>query len=423
MRDLGTVIVVDPKNHPGRTGSTWARAGVHGGQIVAQGTPQQVAANKNSLTGQFLSGRFKIRVPQQRRKSNGKTLKVWGAEHNNLKHIDVEIPLGIFTCVTGVSGSGKSSLINETLYPAAIRQIYASVRVRPGKHVRIEGLENLDKVIDIDQSPIGRTPRSNPATYTGLFSPSRTLQQVPEPGAGLQPGVSFQRERAGAKRARGTGHSHWMHFLPHVYVPCEECRGQRYNRDTLEILYRSNSIADVLDMTVEEGCAFFRNVPAVHAKLSTLNDVGLGYIKLGQPATTLSGGEAQRVKLATELSKRQTGRTLYILDEPTTGLHAVDVDKLLEVLHRLVEHGNTVVVIEHNLDVIKTADWIIDLGPEGGDKGGEVVATGDPETLAENLAHTGLHLRSVPTRVRRSNTRETAHPVPGVRYDTRLERN
>ncbi|HQM50869.1 MAG TPA: excinuclease ABC subunit UvrA [Candidatus Hydrogenedentes bacterium] len=405
MRDLGnTVIVVEHDEETIRRADhvidLGPGAGVHGGQIVAQGTPQQVAANKNSLTGQFLSGRFKIRVPQQRRKSNGKTLKVWGAEHNNLKHIDVEIPLGIFTCVTGVSGSGKSSLINETLYPAAIRQIYDSVRVRPGKHDRIEGLEHLDKVIDIDQSPIGRTPRSNPATYTGLFSPIRELfSKVPEARArGYRPGrFSFNVKGGRCEACQGDGVIQIeMHFLPDVYVPCEECRGHRYNRDTLEILYRGNSIANVLDMTVEEGCAFFRNVPAVHSKLSTLLDVGLGYIKLGQPATTLSGGEAQRVKLATELSKRQTGRTLYILDEPTTGLHAVDVDKLLEVLHRLVEHGNTVVVIEHNLDVIKTADWIIDLGPEGGDKGGEVVAAGVPEALAGNHAsYTGLHLRNV----------------------------
>ncbi len=405
MRDLGnTVIVVEHDEETIRRADhvidLGPGAGVHGGQIVAQGTPEQVARNKNSLTGQYLSGKFKIRVPEKRRKSNGKCLKVLGAQHNNLKGVDVELPLGVFTCVTGVSGSGKSSLINETLYPAALRQIYDSVRARPGKHDRIEGLEHLDKVIDIDQSPIGRTPRSNPATYTGLFSPIRELfSKVPEARArGYKPGrFSFNVKGGRCEACQGDGVIQIeMHFLPDVYVPCEECRGQRYNRDTLEILYRSNSIADVLDMTVEEGCAFFRNVPAVHAKLSTLNDVGLGYIKLGQPATTLSGGEAQRVKLATELSKRQTGRTLYILDEPTTGLHAVDVDKLLEVLHRLVEHGNTVVVIEHNLDVIKTADWIIDLGPEGGDKGGEVVATGDPETLAKNTAsYTGIHLRQV----------------------------
>ena len=405
MRDLGnTVIVVEHDEETIRRADhvidLGPGAGVHGGEIVAQGTPKQIARNARSMTGRFLSGKFRIAIPAKRRASNGKTVVVRGASHNNLKNIDVEIPLGVFTCVTGVSGSGKSSLINETLFPAAMRHIYHSVRARPGKHERIEGLEHLDKVIDIDQSPIGRTPRSNPATYTGLFSPIRELfSKVPEARArGYKPGrFSFNVKGGRCEACQGDGVIQIeMHFLPDVYVPCEECRGRRYNRDTLEILYRGESIADVLDMTVEEGCAFFRNVPAVFSKLSTLNDVGLGYIKLGQPATTLSGGEAQRVKLSTELSKRQTGRTLYILDEPTTGLHAVDVEKLLQVLHRLADHGNTVVVIEHNLDVIKTADWIIDLGPEGGDDGGEIVAIGLPETLANNTAsYTGFHLREV----------------------------
>jgi len=405
MRDLGnTVIVVEHDEETIRRADhvidLGPGAGVHGGQIVAQGTPREVAANPDSLTGQYLSGRFRIHVPEKRRKPNGKTLKVFGAAHNNLKDVDVEIPLGVFTCVTGVSGSGKSSLINETLYPAVIRKLYDSARARPGKYRRIEGLEHLDKVIDIDQSPIGRTPRSNPATYTGLFAPIRELfSKVPEARArGYKPGrFSFNVKGGRCEACQGDGVIQIeMHFLPDVYVPCDECRGHRYNRDTLEILYRGKSIADVLDMTVEEGCDFFRNIQAIHSKLSTLFDVGLGYIKLGQPATTLSGGEAQRVKLATELSRRQTGRTLYILDEPTTGLHAVDVDKLLQVLHRLTDHGNTVVVIEHNLDVIKTADWIIDLGPEGGDKGGEVVAAGEPETVAACAAsYTGLHLRDV----------------------------
>ncbi|MFO7976792.1 MAG: excinuclease ABC subunit UvrA [Candidatus Hydrogenedentota bacterium] len=405
MRDLGnTVIVVEHDEETIRRADhvidLGPGAGVHGGKIVAQGTPKQIARTKKSLTGQFLSGKFKIQVPKERQQCNGKVLKVLEAEHNNLKKIDVEIPLGVFTCVTGVSGSGKSSLINETLYPAARREIYNSVRVRPGKYGRIEGLEHVDKVIDIDQSPIGRTPRSNPATYTGLFSPIRELfSKVPEARArGYKPGrFSFNVKGGRCEACQGDGVIQIeMHFLPDVYVPCEECRGHRYNRDTLEILYRGKNIAEVLDMTVEEGCSFFRNVPSVYSKLSTLNDVGLGYIKLGQPAPTLSGGEAQRVKLATELAKRQTGRTLYILDEPTTGLHAVDVDKLLQVLHRLVEHGNTVVVIEHNLDVIKTADWIIDLGPEGGDEGGEIVAVGSPETLAKNTAsYTGKYLRPI----------------------------
>lgn len=405
LRDLGnTVIVVEHDEDTIRTADhvidLGPGAGVHGGKVVAQGTPQQVLKVKESWTGKFLSGAFKIRVPEQRRKANGKALVVRGARHNNLQNIDVEFPLGVFTCITGVSGSGKSSLINETLYPAAYRAVYDSTPVKPGKHTRIEGLHHIDKVIDIDQSPIGRTPRSNPATYTGLFGPIREIfSRVPEARArGYQPGrFSFNVKGGRCETCEGDGVlCIEMHFLPDVYVPCEECKGMRYNRDTLEIRYKGKNIFEVLDMTVEEGCEFFKNIPAAHAKLETLNDVGLGYIKLGQAATTLSGGEAQRVKLATELSKRQTGRTLYILDEPTTGLHAVDVDKLLHVLHRLVESGNTVLVIEHNLDVIKTADWIIDLGPEGGDRGGKVIAVGTPEQVAKvKESYTGQFLKAM----------------------------
>ena len=403
LRDLGnTVIVVEHDEETIRTADyvidLGPGAGVHGGRIVAQGTPRQVMRTRDSLTGQLLAGTFQIPVPEKRRTPNGQFLVVRSARHNNLKNIDVAFPLSVFTCITGVSGSGKSSLVNETLYPAAMRTIYASPHYQPGKHHRIEGLEHIDKVIDIDQSPIGRTPRSNPATYTGLFSPIRELfSRVPEARArGYRPGrFSFNVKGGRCEACEGDGMIRIeMHFLPDVYVPCEECKGARYNRDTLEIRYKGRNIAEVLDMTVEEACAFFRNIPAVYNKLITLHDVGLGYIKLGQSATTLSGGEAQRVKLATELSKRQTGRTLYILDEPTTGLHAVDIEKLLNVLHRLVESGNTVLVIEHNLDVIKTADWIIDLGPEGGDEGGRVVATGTPEQIALNeQSYTGKYLR------------------------------
>ncbi|NUM54668.1 MAG: excinuclease ABC subunit UvrA [Candidatus Hydrogenedentes bacterium] len=403
LRDLGnTVIVVEHDEDTIRTADyvidLGPGAGVHGGRIVAQGTPQQVMKVKDSWTGKFLSGTFQIRAPKTRRKPNGKSLAIRGAQHNNLKNVDVEFPLGLFTCITGVSGSGKSSLINETLYPAAHRAVYDTAPMKPGRHSKIDGLQHIDKVIDIDQSPIGRTPRSNPATYTGLFGPIRDIfSRVPEARArGYQPGrFSFNVKGGRCETCEGDGVlCIEMHFLPDVYVPCEECKGMRYNRDTLEVRYKGKNIFEVLDMTVEEACEFFKNIPAAHAKLDTLNDVGLGYIKLGQAATTLSGGEAQRVKLATELSKRQTGRTLYILDEPTTGLHAVDVDKLLHVLHRLVESGNTVLVIEHNLDVIKTADWIIDLGPEGGDRGGQVVATGTPEQVAKvKNSYTGQHLK------------------------------
>jgi len=373
-------------------------AGVHGGEIVAAGTPSQIARNRKSLTGKFLSGKFDIPVPKKLRDANGKSIVIRGARHNNLKKIDVEIPLGLFVCVTGVSGSGKSTLINETLYPSAMRALHDSIRLKPGAHDRIEGLAHIDKIIDIDQSPIGRTPRSNPATYTNLFGPVRDIfAKTPEARArGYQPGrFSFNVKGGRCEDCEGNGLiTIEMHFLPDVYVPCEVCRGARYNRDTLEIRYKGKNISEVLNMTIEEACEFFKNIPQVYESLKVLEDVGLGYIKLGQSATTLSGGEAQRVKLATELAKRQTGKTLYILDEPTTGLHAVDVDKLLKVLHRLVDHGNTVVVIEHNLDVVKTADWIIDLGPEGGDRGGRIVAQGTPRQITKKKSsYTGRYLK------------------------------
>jgi excinuclease ABC subunit A len=403
LRDLGnTVIVVEHDEDTIRTADyvidLGPGAGVHGGQIVAEGTPAEIMANKDSLTGRFLTGDLQIRAPEKPRKSNGKSIVIRGVRHNNLKSIDAEFPLGVFICVTGVSGSGKSSLVNETLYPAAMRALHQSHRYRPGHFSAIEGLEHIDKVIDIDQSPIGRTPRSNPATYTGVFSPIRDLfSRTPTAKArGYKPGrFSFNVKGGRCENCEGNGVILIeMHFLPDVYVPCEVCRGARYNRDTLEVTYKGKSIAEVLDMTVEEGCAFFSAIPVIHSRLITLNDVGLGYIKLGQAATTLSGGEAQRVKLASELSKRQTGRTLYILDEPTTGLHAADVDKLLQVLHRLVESGNTVVVIEHNLDVIKTADWIVDLGPDGGDKGGRIIARGTPAQLTRSKrSYTGRYLK------------------------------
>ena len=403
LRELGnTVIVVEHDEETIRAADhvvdLGPGAGAHGGEVVVAGTPEEVMQCKASLTGQYLSGDFVIATPPKRRKGNGNKLKINGASHNNLRNVNVTFPLGTFVCVTGVSGSGKSSLINETLYPAVARKLHGMTRMIPGKFKSIEGMEHIDKIIDIDQSPIGRTPRSNPATYTGLFSPIRELfARTPEARArGYKPGrFSFNVKGGRCEACEGNGLlTIEMHFLPDVYVPCDVCHGARYNRDTLEIRYKGSTITEVLNMTVEEGCAFFKNIPAIYGKLATLHDVGLDYIKLGQAATTLSGGEAQRVKLATELSKRQTGRTLYILDEPTTGLHAADVDKLLTVLHQLVEYGNTVVVIEHNLDVIKTADWIIDLGPEGGDNGGQVIASGTPETLTKRKrSFTGQYLK------------------------------
>ncbi len=371
-------------------------AGEHGGCLVAQGTAKEIMKNKKSITGAYLSGRIKIPVPETRRKPTG-FLKIKGARENNLQNINVEIPLGVMTCVTGVSGSGKSSLTNEILYKRLARDLNRA-RTIPGKHKSIQGLEQLDKVIDIDQSPIGRTPRSNPATYTGVFDQIRDLfAATPDAKAkGYAKGrFSFNVKGGRCEACSGDGILKIeMHFLPDVYVPCEVCGGKRYNRETLEVKYKGKNIYDVLDMTVEEALTFFENVPTIRRKIETLYDVGLSYIKLGQPSTTLSGGEAQRIKLATELSKRSTGKTIYILDEPTTGLHFADVHKLTEILQRLAEGGNTVVVIEHNLDVIKTADYIIDMGPEGGDGGGMVVAQGTPEEVAlVEASYTGQYIK------------------------------
>ncbi|OXS99117.1 excinuclease ABC subunit A [Notoacmeibacter marinus] len=403
LRDLGnTVIVVEHDEDAIRTADyvvdIGPHAGVHGGQIVAQGTPAEVMANPHSLTGRYLSGTEEIAVPKKRRKGQkGRKIKVVGAKGNNLQDVTAELPLGTFSCVTGVSGGGKSTLLIETLFKAASRKVMGS-RDHPAPHDRIEGLEFIDKVIDIDQSPIGRTPRSNPATYTGAFTPIRDwFAALPESKArGYQPGrFSFNVKGGRCEACQGDGVIKIeMHFLPDVYVTCDVCDGKRYNRETLDVTFKGKSIADVLDMTVEEGVDFFSAVPAVRDKLVTLEKVGLGYVKIGQQATTLSGGEAQRIKLSKELSRRATGRTLYILDEPTTGLHFADVAKLLDVLHELVEQGNTVVVIEHNLEVIKTADYILDLGPEGGTGGGELVAFGTPEAVAKNeRSYTGYYLR------------------------------
>jgi excinuclease ABC subunit A len=389
LRDLGnTVIVVEHDE-----GTMMAAdhlvdlgpgAGEHGGHVIAAGTPKQVSKNPSSLTGQYLSGKKRIEVPEERRRPTGELL-VRGAREHNLKEVDVEIPLGVFCCVTGVSGSGKSTLVNETLHHAVANRLHQA-KLRPGSHDGIDGLDQIDKIINIDQSPIGRTPRSNPATYTGLFDHIRQIfTQTQEARArGYKPGrFSFNVKGGRCEVCKGDGQIKIeMHFLPDVYVPCEQCHGKRYNRETLEVRFKGKNIADVLEMSVSEAVEFFENVPKIARRLRTLNDVGLGYIRLGQPATTLSGGEAQRVKLATELSKVATGDTLYILDEPTTGLHFADVQRLLDVLGRLVDAGNTVVVIEHNLDVIKTADWLVDLGPEGGEEGGRIVATGTPEQVA-----------------------------------------
>ena len=404
LRDLGnTLLVVEHDEDTMRAADylidIGPGAGVHGGEVVAAGTPEEVMANPNSLTGQYLSGKKKIPVPTERRTGNGKFLKVIGAAENNLRHIDVTFPLGTFTVVTGVSGSGKSSLVNEVLFKRLGADLMR-MKVHPGKCDRIEGIEYLDKVVDIDQSPIGRTPRSNPATYTGLFNDIRDLfASTPEAKSrGYGPGrFSFNVRGGRCEACSGDGVLKIeMHFLPDIFVPCEVCKGKRYNRETLEVRYKGKSIADVLEMTVDEAVEFFSALPKLRNKLQTLQDVGLGYVKLGQPSTELSGGEAQRVKLATELSKQATGRTIYILDEPTTGLHSDDVRKLLEVLQRLVDTGNTVVVIEHNLDVIKCADHLIDLGPEGGDGGGTIVCTGTPEEVAAcPESFTGQYLKKV----------------------------
>lgn len=401
LKDLGNTLIVvehdeDTMFAADHIVDIGPGAGEHGGQLVAQGTAKEVMENKNSITGAYLSGRIKIPVPETRRKPAG-FLKIKGAKENNLQNISVEIPLGVMTCVTGVSGSGKSSLTNEILYKRLARDLNRA-RVIPGKHKSIEGIGQLDKVIDIDQSPIGRTPRSNPATYTGVFDQIRDLfAATPDAKAkGYAKGrFSFNVKGGRCEVCSGDGILKIeMHFLPDVYVPCEVCGGKRYNRETLEVKYKGKSIYDVLDMTVEDALAFFENVPSIRRKIETLYDVGLSYIKLGQPSTTLSGGEAQRIKLATELSRRSTGKTIYILDEPTTGLHFADVHKLTEILQRLAEGGNTVVVIEHNLDVIKTADYIIDMGPEGGDGGGKVIAKGTPEEVAEvEGSYTGKYIK------------------------------
>uniref|UniRef100_UPI00359CAEA3 excinuclease ABC subunit UvrA n=1 Tax=Faecalicatena contorta TaxID=39482 RepID=UPI00359CAEA3 len=403
LRDLGNTLIVVEHDEDTMLAADCIvdigpGAGEHGGEVIAVGTAQEIMKNKNSITGAYLSGKIKIPIPEKREQPAG-YLRIIGAQQNNLKNIDVDIPLGIMTCVTGVSGSGKSSLVNEILYKKLAKELNRA-RTIPGKHKRIEGLDQVDKVIDIDQSPIGRTPRSNPATYTGVFDLIRDLfASTPDAKArGYKKGrFSFNVKGGRCEACSGDGILKIeMHFLPDVYVPCEVCGGKRYNRETLEVKYKGKTIYDVLNMTVEEALQFFEHVPSIRRKMETLNDVGLSYIRLGQPSTELSGGEAQRIKLASELSRRSTGKTVYILDEPTTGLHFADVHKLTEILRRLSGDGNTVIVIEHNLDVIKTADYIIDIGPEGGDKGGTVVATGTPEEIAENpQSYTGKYIKAV----------------------------
>lgn len=404
LRDLGNTLIVVEHDEETMLSADYIvdvgpGAGIHGGEIVCAGTPQDIMNCEKSITGQYLSGRKKIPVPQERRKGNGKFLEIKGAAENNLNNINVKIPLGEFVCVTGVSGSGKSSLVNEIIYKRLAEELNGAKRF-PGKHKEMLGIENLDKVINIDQSPIGRTPRSNPATYTGVFNDIRELFAMTSDAKSrgyTASRFSFNVKGGRCETCQGDGIMKIeMHFLPDIFVPCEVCHGARYNRETLEVKYKGKSIYDVLEMTVEEAVNFFSAVPKIHKKLSTLFEVGLGYVKLGQSATTLSGGEAQRVKLATELAKPATGRTIYILDEPTTGLHTADVHRLIEVLQKLVDKGNTVLVIEHNLDVIKTADYVIDLGPDGGDKGGNIVATGTPENVAkETHSYTGQYLKKV----------------------------
>lgn len=409
LRDLGNTLIVVEHDEDTMLAADYVvdigpGAGSHGGEVVACGTAEEIMKVPESVTGQYLSGKKSIPIPSQRRRPTG-WLKVLGAQENNLKNIDVEFPLGVMTCVTGVSGSGKSSLVNEILYKHLARELNRA-RCIPGKHRGIEGVEQLDKVIDIDQSPIGRTPRSNPATYTGVFDQIRELfaSTADAKAKGYGKGrFSFNVKGGRCEACSGDGIIKIeMHFLPDVYVPCEVCGGKRYNRETLDVKYKGKNIFDVLDMTVEEAVTFFENVPSIRNKIETLYDVGLGYLKLGQPSTTLSGGEAQRIKLATELSRRSTGRTIYILDEPTTGLHFADVHKLVDILHRLVDSGNTVVVIEHNLDVIKTADYILDVGPEGGDKGGTIIAKGTPEEIAGNeKSYTGIYVKKMLEKAKR----------------------
>jgi len=404
MRDLGNTLIVVEHDEDTMLAADYIidigpGAGIHGGQVVSAGTPQAVMDDEHSLTGQYLSGKKFIPVPMTRRELNGKWLEVKGAKENNLRKINARIPLGVFTCVTGVSGSGKSTLVNEILYKALARDLNRA-KLRPGLHDTITGIELIEKVVDIDQSPIGRTPRSNPATYTGMFDDIRDVfSNVTESKIrGYKKGrFSFNVKGGRCEACRGDGIIKIeMHFLPDVYVPCEICKGKRYNRETLEVRYKGKNISDVLEMTIEDGSEFFKNIPKIHRKVQTLVDVGLGYMKLGQPATTLSGGEAQRVKLASELYRRSTGKMLYILDEPTTGLHTDDIDRLLIVLHRLVDSGESVLVIEHNLDVIKTADYLIDLGPEGGHGGGTIIAAGTPEQIVKAKgSYTGMYLKPI----------------------------
>jgi excinuclease ABC subunit A len=404
MRDLGNTLIVvehdeDTMLAADHLVDIGPGAGAHGGYIVAQGSVQEVMAHETSLTGQYLSGRKFIALPPTRRSRNEKEIVLRKAAHHNLKNIDVAFPIGLFTCVTGVSGSGKSTLVNEILYKILASKLNGA-RLLPGKYQQVEGLEYLDKVIDIDQSPIGRTPRSNPATYTGVFDDIREVfaNATEAKVRGYSKGrFSFNIRGGRCEACKGDGIIKIeMHFLPDVYVPCEVCKGNRYNRETLEVHYKGKTIADVLALTIDDATLFFENIPKIARKLNTLVEVGLGYMQLGQPATTLSGGEAQRVKLASELHRRSTGKTVYILDEPTTGLHSADIERLLHVLQRLVEAGDTVIVIEHNLDVIKTADYLIDLGPEGGDQGGELIATGTPEELCEVArSYTGQFLKPI----------------------------